>query len=203
MRLLIASICVASLVLANQRPALAQKGGVEQLKREIELLKREIDLLKRENELLKQENAALKKGGTAKGKESESSEAPRVTVGGVEYVYLGMARSGANVLVTLLATSQNGDQLGPNGQMTLIDDEGEKYMAIPLGGIGAQARLREGVPTKLTWRFGPNPITGKSSAPSAKITRFAALSVEINIGNSNDTIEFRNVPVTVSKAKAK
>ncbi|MCI0683060.1 MAG: hypothetical protein L0Y71_13245 [Gemmataceae bacterium] len=34
MRLLIASICVASLVLAGQRPALAQKGGVEQLKRE-------------------------------------------------------------------------------------------------------------------------------------------------------------------------
>jgi len=200
MRLLMASIGVAVLLLAGSGTALAQD-SVADLIKEIDLLKREIDLLKRENELLKSENAALKKGGAASAS-AEGEAVTRVLHDNVEYVYQGMIRSGANVFVTVLAVSKKGDQQGPNGQMYLIDDEGEKYGGMPAGGFGLRPSLREGVPVKLTWRFGPNPITGKSTAPSPMIRRFALLTIDTQVAGM-DTIDFRNVPAVLSKTKAK
>jgi len=66
----------------------------------------------------------------------------------------------------------------------------------------ARQILREGVPTKLVWKFGPNALSGKGSAPSVKITRFPILSVEAT-RRGGGTIEFRDVPATISKAKDK
>ena len=205
MRLLLACISGVGFLVGQQSVALAQERAteVERIKKEIDLLKREIDLLKRENELLKKENAALKKGGTTKTADTETDAALRVTVDKVEYVYQGLMRSGANVFATVLATSTKGDRPGPSGRMFLVDDDGEKYEGTPVLGTGTPAALREGVPLKITWRFGPSPLTGKSSAPSPMIKRFPIATIESQFGVTNDTIDFRNAPAVVSKAKSK
>ena len=201
MRLVVA-VCLTVLLLPGVGSAQG-KAEIERLKKEIELLKREIDLIKRENELHKRENDLLRKGNTGKPADAQADSATSVTVDNVEYVYQGMARNAATVLVTVLATSKRGDRQGPNGQMTLVDEDGEKYQGMPAGGFGLRPALREGVPVKLTWRFGPNPITGKSSAPSPRITRFPLLTIASDVGGVGDAIEFRDVPTAVSKAKAK
>lgn len=185
---------------------------VELLKKELDLLKRELDLLKRENELLKKENAELRKGSsgsTARTSDATETDAvTRVTVDNVEYVYQGGVRNGGSLIVTVLATSKDGNQVGPNGQMTLIDTEGNKFSGRPLQGFGNIPTLREGIPVKLAWQFGGgNAFTGAAqTAPSTKITRFAGVIIHravAAIGGGDNTIDFRNVPLTVSKAKAK
>jgi len=191
-------LCVLS-CLTLQHAAVHGQDSKSTLQKENELLTKENQLLKRENELLKQEIASLKQGESKKPTEAEAP--PSVTVDNVEYVYLGMERNGANVMVTLVATSQKGDHLGANGQMTLIDDEGDKYMGMPSKGFGARPQLREGVPVKLVWRFGPNLISGQSSAPSAKIARFKSLSIEPAAGAGTSSIDFRDVPTVVKKSK--
>ena len=168
-------------------------------------LQKEIDLLKRENELLKKENELLKKGVTASKSDEEKDAVTRVTVGKVEYVYLGSERSGGVLVVTVLATSKDGNQQGPNGMMTIIDPEGEKYTGMPAGGFGGLPNLREGVPVKLTWQFGGrNPLSGEMKpSPSTKITRFAGVFIQRTVGGMGDTIDFRNVPAQVVKSKGK
>lgn len=74
-------------------------------------------------------------------------------------------------------------------------------MGMPTGGFMGRPALREGVPLKLTWRFGPNPITGKSSTPSPRIARFPLLTIAPDVGGAGDTIEFRDVPTVVTKPK--
>ena len=195
--------CLMTAGLLGQGRALGQekKAVIANLKQEIELLKRENDLLKRENELLKQEIAALKKGG-AKASAEPGEAALSVTVDNVEYVYQGTTRNGPEMLVTVLATSKNGESPAPAGKMFLVDDEGNKYTGMPQGGFTGRQVLREGVPMKLVWRFGPNLLTKQGTAPSAKITRFASLSVEAaQFGRT--AVEFRGVPAVVVKAKAK
>ena len=196
--------CLIAGWLLSHDGALGQekKAAIGNLKKEIEALKRENDLLKRENELLKQEIAALKKGGAKTGAEAGAEAALSVTVDNVEYVYQGTARNGPEMLVTLLATSKNGETPAPAGKMFIIDDEGNKYTGMPQGGFTAPRVLREGVPMKLVWRFGPNLLTKQGTAPSAKISRFASLSVEAaQFGRT--AVEFRGVPAVVGKAKAK
>ena len=108
-------------------------------------------------------------------------------------------RNGAIVMVTLLATSKKGDKVGLHGPMTLIDEDGDKYKS---EGGNARPQLREGVPVKIVWRFGPNSL-GKSSAPSPKITRFASLSVAPTRASEVSALEFRNVPAELAKPKGK
>lgn len=192
----IAILSVVSL-LGLQQTSVSGQDSKATLQKEFELLTKENELLKRENELLKQEIAALKKGESKK--QSDVEPPPSVTVDNVEYVYQGMERSGANLMVTLLATSKKGDQLGPNGQMILIDDEGDKYTGIPHKGFSVRPQLREGISVKLVWRFGPNAISGQSNAPSAKITRFNSMSIEPTVGGGANTIDFRDVPTVVVK----
>ena len=67
--------------------------------------------------------------------------------------------------------------------------------------FGARPQLREGVPLKLVWRFGPNPFSGVSSGPSASIKRFASISIEPTVGGGADTVDFRNVPAVLSKTR--
>jgi hypothetical protein len=194
-----------SLALAQDRATIAQPrtADVDNLKKEIELLKRENDLLKRENALLKRENASLKKGDTEKPTEGKGDSATRVTIDKVEYVYQGCVRNGRDVFVTVLATSKKGDHAAPGNTMTLVDDDGDKYVGITAGGVGGPVTLREGVPVKLRWRFGPNPFTGQSSAPSPKIARFTLVSLSAGGGFRAQPVEFRNVPAVVSSSKKK
>jgi hypothetical protein len=189
----------------SQGVALAQKPNDDSLRKEIELLKRELDLLKRENELLKKENELLKKGGVASKSEEDKDSVARVTVGKVEYVYLGSERSGGSLVVTVLATSKDGNQQGPNGMMTIVDPDGDKYTGMPVGGFSGLPNLREGVPVKLSWQFGgKNAFTGEAkSSPSTKITRFAGVFIQRTVGGMAETIDFRNVPAQVVKAKSK
>lgn len=174
---------------------------VDFLRKEIELLKRELDLLKRENELLKRENESLKKGGgSTKSADPMPEPPPTVTVDDVEYVYQGSVRSGTKLTVTVLATSKDGIKPGPNGSMVIIDDKGNKFTGLPVGGFGVQPMLREGIPVKLSWNFGaPNPFTGAATnpAPSAKITRFAGVIINRTVGGGGETIDFRNVPAVL------
>lgn len=202
MKRLLVFLCLAALMVICQG-ALAQTKIVDLdgLKKEIDLLKRENELLKRENDLLKKEIESLKKGSAAKPPESATEAVLAVTVDDVEYVYQGCVRNGPNVFITLLATSKKGDQQAPGGDMTVIDDDGDKYRGVPT--VGVPPLLREGVPVKVTWRFGLNPLTGKSSAPSPKITRFASVAVEPIFGRPASGVDFRNVPAVVSKPKAK
>jgi cell division protein FtsB len=201
--LILAAVIAIAALLLSQNAAICQEPNVANLKKEIELLKRENELLKRENELLKQEIASLKKGGSKSPSETGAEAALSVTVDDVEYVYQGMERNGADAFITLLATSKKGEHAAPHGMMTLTDGEGNNYQGMPAGGFGAPQVLREGVPNKLVWRFGPNPLTKKGSAPSAKITRFVSLSVEATRGGGKGTVEFRDVPAVVAKSKAK
>jgi len=141
-----------------------------------ELRSRSGSQLKRESDLLKQEIEALKKYG-AKASTGQAEGSLFVTVNDVEYVYQGSTRNGAEMLVMLLAASKNGEKPAPRGEMFLVDPEGSNYQGMPIGGFGAPQTLRESVPLKLTWRFGPNPLTRQDWAPWVKITRFASLSV--------------------------
>ena len=197
-------VCAMAVWMLGRDAAIGQdkKAIVGNLKKELDLLKRENEVLKRENELLKQEIAALKKGGSKVSSEIGAAAALSLTVDNVEYVYQGTVRNGPEMLVTLLATSKSGESRAPHGKMFIVDDEGNKYVGMPQGGFGAPQVLREDVPLKLVWRFGPNLLTKQGSAPSAKIARFASLSVEAaQFGRT--AIEFRGVPAVIPKSKAK
>lgn len=174
------------------------------LKKEIELLQKEVDLLKRENEVLKKENAALKKGdGGAKEVDEAKDSVTRALVDNVEYEYAGATHNGNTLTITVLATSKENAATGLTGPMTLIDDQGEKYVGRQVSTSGGTRKLVEGVPVKLQWQFGgssvaPGGFGGFNQkpppAPSAKIKRFAAVIIEDAFGGGN-SVEFRNVPV--------
>jgi len=72
--------------------------------------------------LLKQEGAAAA---------SKPNSSLTVAVDDVEYTYQGTTRNGADMLVTLLVKSVQGENAGPVGQMFLFDDEGNKYSGMP------------------------------------------------------------------------
>lgn len=195
---LLTSLCLAAFV--GLTPCLvAAQESTAPARSELERLKRENDELKRENARLKSELQSLQQG-TAKAA-AEPEEKVSVMLENVEYVYQGMERSGGNLLVTLIATSKKGDQLAANGPMTLIDDEGDRYEGMPLKGFGLRPKLLEGVPLKLVWRFGSNLVSGESSAPSAKITRFTLMSVPLTVGGNKSSIEFRDITVMSKKSK--
>jgi uncharacterized protein (TIGR03067 family) len=188
----------------ENNPIAHRSDDAELLKKEIDLLKKEIELLKKENETLKKENTGLKKGsGSVKEKEGDETKESinRVTVDNVEYVYAGSIRNGNAFIVTVLATSKNGNRPVPRGQMILIDETGEKYTGNMVGGTNAGLReLREGVSLKLQWQFGGNRAFGLGDrgpqAPGNKVKRFTAVIIENGQpGRNNNTIEFRNVPV--------
>lgn len=131
--------------------------------------------------------------------EGKPASVSRVTVDDVEYVYQGIVRNGNIVRVTVLATSRKGERNGPNGAMTIIDDEGEKYTGYPVGGFGALPELKEDVPLKLSWQFGGNnAFTGAKLAPppSVKVKRFASVSIQPTVGGGGNSIDFRNVTPT-------
>ena len=189
----------------NQQEPLIAFGSddAELLKKEIELLKKEIEIIKKENEALRKENASLKKGGgSSKEKETDGTKESitRVTLDSVEYVYAGGLRNGNAFIVTVLATSKDGNRPVPRGQMILIDETGEKYTGNMVGGTNAGLReLREGVPLKLQWQFGGSRAFGLPDrgpqAPGTKVKRFTAVIIENGQpGRNNNTIEFRNVP---------
>lgn len=170
-------------------------------KKEIELLKKEIELLKKENEALKNELAVLKKGGEKRGGAKETEEPKdsvmRVTLDNVEYVYAGASRNGNTLIVSVMATSKDGQHPAPRGQMTLIDENGDKHTGRPTSAPHNIRELREGVPIKLQWQFGgTRPFVGDRGpqAPSAKLKKFTAVIIERSIAGSDNTIEFRNVP---------
>lgn len=123
----------------------------------------------------------------------------RVTVDDVQYEYQGQTRSGSNVTVTVLATSKQGDHTAPHGKMTLVDADGEKYVGTLVATGGGRVQLREDVPVKLSWKFGPSGFKDKSSAPSAKITNFTLVTINTGLSSRGATIDFRNVPATVTK----
>ena len=202
MRYLLVLLCLA-IAVVRPSSALAQSPtpDSEGLKKEVERLERENELLKSDNQRLKQEVESLKYASATKSADKGAASPFSATVDNVEYVYQGITRNGANVYVTLLATSQKGDQQALHGSMILIDEDGDRYKSEPLA--GGRTRLREGVPVKLVWRFGPNVISGKSSAPSQKITHFVSLSVAPTVGSQASAIDFRDVPVEVAKQKAK
>lgn len=195
----LSSLCLAALV-PLVAGAQQQTSQFDILKREIELLKRENDLLRRENELLKKEVETLRKAGTAKGAPStETGDAVlSATVDDVEYVYQGIQRSGTNAFVVVLGTSKSGNHQAPLGKMTIIDSDGERYTGLPLG---AGLMLREGIPVRLQWRFGTNPLFGgKTSAPPPRIATFAGVLIENGFGfGGGRPIEFRNVPAVLKK----
>ena len=141
-------------------------------------------------------DAAFNRDESAKPATGKTAAATRVTVDDVEYEYLGLVRQGAKAIVTVRATSNKGDRAGTQGQITFTDDQGEKYYGTV---EDPSLQLREGKPVKLTWRFGTNAFTGKSTAPPPKITRFTLVSIVILVGGSNPTIEFSDVPATVGK----
>lgn len=205
MRRLAGIVFLTALLFPGAPPALGQAKKDDPLQKEIDLLKRELDLLKRENELLKKENEALKKGGGTLKNDEDKDAVTRVTVGKVEYVYLGSERTGAGLVVTVLATSKDGNQQGPKGMMTIVDPDGEKYTGMPAGGAGLPPNLREGVPVKLSWVFGrKNPLTGQAApAPSTRVKRFAGVFIQPNVGGLGDSIDFRDVPAVVVKPKGK
>lgn len=117
-----------------------------------------------------------------------------VVVDDVEYVYQGAARRGAVLIVTVLATSKQGDREAPRGAMTLVEADGRRFMGQPTGGRGSQAELKEGKPAKLTWQFGgkgfgggtlPIPTVGKN-------VNFSSVSISAGF----KSIEFRDVPAS-------
>ncbi|MFO0869806.1 MAG: hypothetical protein U0935_12810 [Pirellulales bacterium] len=150
-----------------------------------------------------------KPGAKGKGKAAEAQEKPadppapastlKVTVDDVEYVYQGSVRSGENVTVTVLATSRNGDRSAPHGRMTLIDSEGNEYSGASEKAGGPRVLLRENVPVKLSWRFGPNGFNSQLKAPAAKVTQFALVSIAQEVAGRGNEVEFRNVPAVVRK----
>jgi hypothetical protein len=141
-------------------------------------------------------DSAYKQDESAKPAAGGTDTATRVTVDDVEYEYLGIVRQGGKVNVTVRATSNKGDRAGTQGQITFTDDQGEKYYGTV---EEPNIQLREGKPVKLTWRFGTNAFTGKSTAPPPKITRFTLVTIVILAVGSNPTIEFHNVPATTTK----
>jgi hypothetical protein len=191
------------LPLGVRAAAVDSKVEIEQLKKEIELLKRENDLLKRENELLKKQLAAVEKADPA-SKSDKPAAAFKTTVNKVDYVYQGTTRNGEVMTVTLLATSQDGNQPAPTGQMTIIDEKGERYTGRRSGGFN-HVTLREGVATRITWQFGGTGGLGlpATPAPSAKISQFPSVVVETMSALQKNTIEFRNVPAVVREGKGK
>lgn len=172
---------------------------VERLKRELDLQRRELELLRRENDLLKRE-AASRKSGTLQNKTTtpEEPSTTRVTVNDVDYVYAGTTRASGYMLVTILATSRNGDQPMRTGHLTLIDPDGEQYRGLPTSQNGLQSTLKEGVTLKLTWKVGGLGPFGQSlgPVPPTRVTRFAAVTIEPNALNLDGSVEFRNVPAT-------
>ncbi len=204
---LLTCVLVGSSLILSQGSAVSQSTeSFESLKKELDLQKREIELLKRENDLLKKENEVLKKGGAGKASAGDDSDAVlRATVGNVEYVWQGTHRVGSMVVATVLATSKDGNQQGPNGSMVIIDPAGEKFTGYPARGFGGLPNLREGVPVKMFWNFGATSAFGgrAGTAPSAKITRYAGVQIHRTVANDDNTIDFRNVPAIIEKAKGK
>lgn len=174
------------------------------LHKERELLQKERDSLRHENETLKQENATLKKGKGIKPEEEPKDAVMSATADKVEYAYQGSVRNGNMVIVTVLATSKEGNRAEVRGQMTLIDEEGNKFVGHRVRDTSPVQDLRESVPVKLHWEFGGSNSLGAAAppAPAAKVKRFAAVIIDHNyIGRGPQTIEFRNVPFTVTKPK--
>lgn len=201
MKRLLLIVALINTPLPCQGVACGQEPDIAALTKELEILKRENERLKQENELLKQELAATKKGSAKAPSETNENSPLSVTVDDVEYVYQGMQRNGPELLVTLLATSKRGEHPAPHGFMKLVDDEGNSYSGKRVAGEGVPRLLREGIATKLTWRFAPNALNKAGSAPSATISRFASLSVGIARGGRENAIEFRDVPATGTKRK--
>jgi uncharacterized protein (TIGR03067 family) len=176
----------------------------EQLQKELDLLKKERELLKREQETLKKENTALKKGKGSKPEEEPKDVVLSVTIDKVEYVYAGSVRKDKAVIVNVLATSQDGNRPEPRGQMTLIDEDGEKYVGSRVAYDGPVQDLREGVAVKLQWQFGGGDTAGMKTPPGppSKVKRFSAVIIDYpSIGRGAKTIEFRHVPFAVTKPK--
>lgn len=146
-----------------------------------------------------------KKAGQ-KASKDEAKDPLTFTVDNVDYVYQGTTRNGAQMFVTLLAKSKAGEKRIPLGRMVLVDEEGNQYHGMPIGGFSAPEVLRQGVPLKLVWRFGPNPNNAfevnPRPAPSAKIKRFASVTVEAGPGGGT-AVEFLDVPAVVTKAQGK
>jgi hypothetical protein len=113
------------------------------------------------------------------GKEKESDDLLSATLEDIEYTYQGVTRNGKEMFVTISAKSKNGNQEVSQGQMILVDQEGNQYTGAPRSGMGATFKTPEGKSVNLIWRFGPNAFTGTGSAPSEKIDRFASMTVEI------------------------
>jgi hypothetical protein len=201
MKFMLAVMGVIAAALLTGHPARGQGPDAAALKKENDLLKRENDLLKRENDLLKRENDLLKKGEAKTGSVPDPDAPISVTADDVEYIYKGMVRNGADVTVTLLATSKSGEKRAPQGMMILIDGDGNKYSGMPQGGFGAPQVLREGVPMKLVWRFGPNALK-QGTAPPAKITSFKSMVAESQ-QFAGTGVEFRDVPATLPTPKKK
>jgi hypothetical protein len=165
------------------------------------ILKRENDLLKREIELLKNEIASIKRGEGKSGTSVDPEASLTVIVDEVEYVYKGMIRNGAEATVTLLATSKSGEKRAPQGMMFITDGDGNKYSGMPLAGFVAPQVLREGVPLKLVWRFGPNALK-QGTAPPAKLTSFKSVVAESQ-QFAGSGVEFRDVPAILPTPKKK
>ena len=178
-------ICLASSMLLSPDIASAQKKKND-----------DDNPLQKEIELLKKENEALKQGVTAKPSDDKKDSVTRVTFNKVEYEYLGITRDSGNIVVNVMATSKEGDHGAPIGDLTLIDPDGEKYVARSVSGFGTRATtLKEGVPVKLSWTFRKT-----AQLPSAKITRFTGVIIQ---GAGGKTIDFRNVPAELTKPKGK
>jgi hypothetical protein len=120
-----------------------------------------------------------------------------VVVDDVEYVFQGASRKGAVLIVTVLATSKQGDREGPSGAMTLVDADGKRFTGQPEGGRRSRTELKAGKPTKLTWEFGGRSFGG-GTLPLPAVAKEAQFS-RVSIGVGRNAIEFRDVPMLISK----
>lgn len=118
----------------------------------------------------------------------------KAVVENVEYVYLGMVRDGASLLIHVQATSQKRNRGGPKGAITLVDGNGKSYVGEM---VDRRVDLREGIPVRLTYRVGTFD-GGKPSAPSPNVTTFKRVSIGVmRVGGH--TVDFRNVPMILLK----
>src|SRR5207248_521987 len=91
------------------------------------------------------------------------------------YHFQGIIRQGTNVTVSVKATSQQGEKAITLGSITLVDSQGNRFMANPVGGLGQKISIREGKSTLLSWKFANNALNGQSNAPSPRITTFSTV----------------------------
>jgi hypothetical protein len=192
-------ILAAAVVLSLAGVTRAQSADeIQRLKDRIDLLETKLKLAEKENELLRREIELLKeqKGVINKGNSTETRPAAAlVTVDEVEWEYGGHVRGTTRSVITLYATSKNGNKVGSLGAATLIDEEGNKHtgLANPTNqpALAAPA-LREGVRTKQEWHFRPLPVKLKK-ATLLSITR-GLLAVD-----GADNIEFRDASLEPRK----